>query len=74
MQMKYILIIVFIFSFKFSFTQTKNNQNISLEFKTLNKLEIIKRIENASNYHFFYLKEWLDDKIYYRNTDDDIQE
>lgn len=60
--MKYILIIVFIFSFKFSFTQTKNNQNISLEFKTLNKLEIIKRIENASNYHFFYLKEWLDDK------------
>ena len=69
--MRHLLIIVFIFSFSFSFAQTENNQNISLQFENLTKLDVIKRIESVSDYHFFYLKEWFDDKLIsgqYSNT------
>ncbi|WP_323787826.1 DNA-directed RNA polymerase subunit omega [Psychroserpens sp.] len=50
--------------------------NDSLEeiFENKEQIEVSKFYEKLPKPHALAVQEWLDDKIYYRNTDDDIQE
>ncbi len=41
----------------------EKGKNLTIEIKNLNKKEIIQLIEKNSDYHFFFLDEWLDDSI-----------
>lgn len=59
--MKKIIIISLLLHFSTLLSQNKSNK-ISVTFKDLNKKEIIKLIEKKTNYRFFYIDEWIDDK------------
>ncbi len=50
--------------------------NDSLEeiFENKEQIEVSKFYEKLPKPHSLAVQEWLDDKIYYRNTDDDVQE
>ena len=50
--------------------------NDSLEeiFENKEQIEVSKFYERLPKPHALAVQEWLDDKIYYRNTDDDVQE
>ncbi|WP_460219197.1 DNA-directed RNA polymerase subunit omega [Psychroserpens sp. MEBiC05023] len=50
--------------------------NDSLEeiFENKEQIEVSKFYEKLPKPHALAVQEWLDDKIYYRNTDDDAQE
>jgi len=50
--------------------------NDSLEeiFENKEQIEVSKFYEKLPKPHALAVQEWLDDKIYYRNTEDDIQE
>lgn len=50
--------------------------NDSLEeiFENKEQIEVSKFYEKLPKPHALAVQEWLDDKIYYRNTDDDVQE
>jgi len=50
--------------------------NDSLEeiFENKEQIEVSKFYEKLPKPHALAIQEWLDDKIYYRNTDDDVQE
>ncbi len=56
--MKKILLILLMFFF----LSLSSQELISLEIKNLNKKEIIKLIEKKTDYHFFFLDDWLDQK------------
>ncbi|GFZ86450.1 hypothetical protein GCM10011531_17220 [Aquaticitalea lipolytica] len=50
--------------------------NDSLEeiFENKEQIEVSKFYEKLPKPHALAIQEWLNDKIYYRNTDDDVQE
>jgi len=50
--------------------------NDSLEeiFENKEQIEVSKFYEKLPKPHALAVQEWLNDKIYYRNTDDDVQE
>jgi len=50
--------------------------NDSLEeiFENKEQIEVSKFYEKLPKPHALAVQEWLDDKIYYRNTDDDVRE
>lgn len=50
--------------------------NDSLEeiFENKEQIEVSKYYEKLPKPHALAVQEWLDDKIYYRNTDDDVKE
>ncbi|MEM6517445.1 MAG: DNA-directed RNA polymerase subunit omega [Bacteroidota bacterium] len=50
--------------------------NDSLEeiFENKEQIEVSKFYEKLPKPHALAIQEWLDDKIYYRNTEDDVQE
>lgn len=50
--------------------------NDSLEeiFENKEQIEVSKFYEKLPKPHALAVQEWLDDKIYYRNTEDDVQE
>ncbi|WP_425075813.1 DNA-directed RNA polymerase subunit omega [Psychroserpens sp. S379A] len=50
--------------------------NDSLEeiFENKEQIEVSKFYEKLPKPHALAVQEWLDDKIYYRNTDDDVKE
>ncbi len=50
--------------------------NDSLEeiFENKEQIEVSKFYEKLPKPHALAIQEWLDDKIYYRNTDDDVKE
>ena len=50
--------------------------NDSLEeiFENKEQIEVSKLYERLPKPHALAVQEWLDDKIYFRNTEDDIQE
>ena len=50
--------------------------NDSLEeiFENKEQIEVSKFYEKLPKPHALAVQEWLDDKIYYRNTDDDVTE
>ena len=50
--------------------------NDSLEeiFENKEQIEVSKYYEKLPKPHALAVQEWLDDKIYFRNTDDDIKE
>jgi DNA-directed RNA polymerase subunit K/omega len=50
--------------------------NDSLEeiFENKEQIEVSKFYEKLPKPHALAVQEWLDDKIYYRNTDEDVQE
>lgn len=60
--MKYAQILLCFFFISFSFAQNKKNENISLQYENINKLEIIKLIENLTDYRFYFLEMWLDEE------------
>ena len=61
--MKTFFLIVFIISSHLIFSQN-DSEKISLEYNNLTKIEIIKRIEVLTNYHFYFIEDWFDNKRY----------
>ncbi|WP_028889417.1 TonB-dependent receptor [Tenacibaculum ovolyticum] len=59
--MKKIIIISLLLHFSTLLSQNKSNK-ISVTFKDLNKKGIIKLIEKKTDYRFFYIDEWIDNK------------
>lgn len=59
--MKNLLIVFFILSFKTLIGQDKT-ERITLQFEEISKIEIIKLIEDQTNFQFFYVENWLDNK------------
>ncbi len=59
--MKKLILIVLLFYLTNILSQNKSEQ-ISINFKNLNKKEIIELIEEKTDYHFFYIDKWLGEK------------
>lgn len=63
--MKYIILIfLLVFGLKLTSAQNDTIKTISIQFENLNKREIIDRIEMVSQYQFFFLNQWLDNKLH----------
>jgi CarboxypepD_reg-like domain/TonB-dependent Receptor Plug Domain len=57
-------LLFFFLSFSFSFLYSqKGTEKISLNFENSNKIEVIKQIEKITNYHFYYIEDWLDNEL-----------
>lgn len=56
--MKKLILIVLLFYLTNILSQN-SSERISINFNNLNKKEIIKLIEEKTNYHFFYIDKWL---------------
>ncbi|OUS00706.1 hypothetical protein A9Q86_08065 [Flavobacteriales bacterium 33_180_T64] len=50
------------------------NDSLEEVFENKEQIEVSKFYEKLPKPHALAVQEWLDDKIYYRNTDDDVQE
>lgn len=50
------------------------NDSLEEVFENKEQIEVSKFYEKLPKPHALAVKEWLDDKIYYRNTEDDTQE
>lgn len=60
--MKKIIVLIFFFNFYFLFAQKGMEKKISITFENSSKIEVIKQIEKASNYQFYFIEDWFDDK------------
>jgi hypothetical protein len=58
--MRRIIILIFFFSLNVVYSQSKTEKKITINFENSNKLEVIKRIEEISNYKFYFIENWLD--------------
>jgi len=61
--MKNLLLILLFFCFQFIYAQNNNKQNISISFENLNTSNVIKRIEELTEYRFYFVEDWLGDKL-----------
>jgi len=59
--MRLLLTIIILFCF-FKITAQERDIKISIEFNNINKKQIIKLLEDKTDYRFFYLEDWLDNK------------
>ena len=50
------------------------NDRLEEIFENKEQIEVSKFYEKLPKPHALAIQEWLNDKIYYRNTDDDVQE
>lgn len=57
--MKNFFLIILFLGFHCAFAQN-GAEKISINFENSNKIDVIKRIEELTNYRFYFLKEWLD--------------
>lgn len=60
--MKKILLTLVLISYSFIYGQ-KEVELIDLHFQSLTKLEVIKKIEEQTNYQFYFVESWLDDTL-----------
>ena len=60
--MKNYLIILVLFIFSQAFAQ-ENNNKISLSFENSSIENVIRMIEEKSNFHFYYVDEWLGEDL-----------
>ncbi len=60
--MRKVILLVILCNFQSLFAQNDIEKKISLHFENSTKLEVIKRIEELSNYKFYFIEDWLDDK------------
>ena len=60
--MKKGIILIFLFKFCFLFAQQEMENKISIKFVNLKRIEVIKQIEKISNYQFYFIEDWFDDK------------
>jgi len=61
--MKKLLLLPLLFlCFHFIYAQ-KATEKISLNYENLSKVEVIERIEELTNYRFYFVKDWLDDSL-----------
>ncbi|MFT5846418.1 MAG: DNA-directed RNA polymerase subunit K/omega [Psychroserpens sp.] len=51
-----------------------HNDSLEEIFENKEQIEVSKFYEKLPKPHALAVQEWLDDKIYYRNTDDDVKE
>ena len=59
--MKKLLLLTFFLSLNFAFSQ-KGTETISINFDNSKKIDILKKIESKSDYHFYFVEDWLDDQ------------
>lgn len=67
--MKKLLFFSLSLSFCLTFAQN-TNENISLIFDQLTKKDVIKLVEEKTNYRFYYIEDWLDDSLLSRTYKD----
>ncbi|WP_298286891.1 carboxypeptidase-like regulatory domain-containing protein [uncultured Lutibacter sp.] len=61
--MKKILLILIFFCFQFINSQNVATKSISISFENETKINVIKKIENLTNYRFYFVESWLDDEL-----------
>ena len=72
--MKKLYTLILLFNICFAFSQ-ENDSKISLLLENATMEEVIKSIEEKTNYHFYYIEDWLtDDLISVNYKDNSIQE
>ena len=60
--MKKLYTLILLCNFCFAFSQ-ENDSKISLQFENATLEEAFKSIEEKTNYHFYYIEDWLVDKL-----------
>lgn len=60
--MRKLLFVFVLFSFSLTYGQ-RTDDKISISFDNVSKLEVIKKIEEKSNYQFYFMDNWLDDTL-----------
>ena len=60
--MKRIFALIFLCTFSLVYSQNDATK-LSLEFTNIKIVDVFERIEQKSDYHFFYIKSWLDDQL-----------
>ncbi|MCF6349055.1 MAG: hypothetical protein L3J20_12270 [Flavobacteriaceae bacterium] len=69
---KNILLIFLLLSSLFVLSQNQEGEKITIHFKNENRITIIERLEELTNYRFYFLESWLNDALLsgsYKNTD-----
>ncbi len=69
--MKNFLCLFLFFNITHTLLAQKNNKEISIQFEKSSKIDVIKQIENITDYHFYFIESWLDDTLIsgkYNNT------
>ena len=61
MTMKNYISILLFFVFGILNAQQVKEEKITISYKDLSKIEVIKEIENKSNHYFYFVESWLDD-------------
>ncbi|MEN8126018.1 MAG: TonB-dependent receptor [Bacteroidota bacterium] len=64
--MKKIILLTIFLSVNFAYTQ-KGMETISISFDNTKKIDVIKKIESLSNYHFYFLEDWIDEALISEN-------
>jgi hypothetical protein len=62
-----LLFLLSCFCFHFINAQNYNEQKINIKFTNASKLEVIEQIEAITNYKFYFIKTWLDEKSISKN-------
>ncbi len=69
--MKNFLCLFLFFNITYTLLAQKNDKEISIQFENSSKIDVIKQIEDITDYHFYFIKSWLDDTLVsgkYNNT------
>lgn len=60
--MRKIIILIFFFSLNLMHSQNETENKITINFNNSSKLEVVKQLEELSNYNFYFVEDWLDEK------------
>lgn len=63
MKRLFSIIILLLGVYQFGYSQIKTNEEVSIEFNNLTIAQVIEKLEENTNYQFFYLDNWFDDKL-----------
>ena len=61
--MRNLPLIILFFSFQFISAQDIAKENFSINFKNSSKVNVIKQVEELTEYRFYFVEEWLDDEL-----------
>ena len=63
MKRLFSIIILLLGVYQFGYSQIKTNEEVSIEFNNLTIAQVIEKLEENTNYKFFYLDNWFDNKL-----------
>ena len=61
--MKNSLLILLFFCVQFIYAQDENKQNISINFENSSTVNVIKKVEELTDYRFYFVDDWLGNEL-----------